>query len=218
MSSARSYGQACYLSRSLDVLGERWTLLVIRELLAGPRRYGELANHLAGMGTNLLAARLKEMESAGLITKKPERPGAKRQVYTLTERGLGLRPMLRELLRWGLRELALPDPTKFVQRDLWDQIAVVLLHTPSPNHSASGLIALSDGEKTACFRLTKGKLSVETNPSEPTDTEITVNPHNFIQLITGHRTLATLSRHKVLTLKGNKSLAREWAAGYRPER
>ncbi|GAB5559273.1 MAG: hypothetical protein SynsKO_09200 [Synoicihabitans sp.] len=215
MSSARSYGQACYLSRSLDVLGERWTLLVIRELLAGPRRYGELATHLDGMGTNLLATRLKEMELAGLIEKKPERSGAKRQVYILTERGLGLRPMLRELLRWGLRELASPDATNFIHRDLWDQIAVVLLHTPSSDRTGSGLIALCSGEKSACFRLTKGVLSLEREPSSSIDTELTGNPAGFIKLISGSRSLATLTRCKELTLKGDRTLAREWAAGYR---
>jgi DNA-binding HxlR family transcriptional regulator len=77
--SARTYGQNCGVARALDVLGERWTLLIVRELLLGPRRYRDLLDALAGIGTNLLAARLKALEAQGIVRRAtPGAPGAPR--------------------------------------------------------------------------------------------------------------------------------------------
>ncbi|MCP3802728.1 winged helix-turn-helix transcriptional regulator [Allokutzneria sp. A3M-2-11 16] len=98
----RSYRQYCGLAAALDAVGERWTLLVVRELLIGPRRYGELLADLPGMGTNLLAERLKSLSHLGIVTKDE-------QVYTLTERGRGLMGAVRELTRWGLAGMDEPD-------------------------------------------------------------------------------------------------------------
>lgn len=92
---SRAYRQTCPLSRALDLLGERWTLLVVRELLPGPRRYGELLTALPGLGTNLLAARLRALEAAGLV--RGVEPG-----YELTAAGRALSPALVELARWAL--------------------------------------------------------------------------------------------------------------------
>jgi DNA-binding HxlR family transcriptional regulator len=91
----KSYGQTCPLSRALDLLGERWTLLVVRELLTGPKRYGALLAALPGLGTNLLAARLRRLEAAGLL--RPCERG-----YELTSAGRALSPAIVELARWGL--------------------------------------------------------------------------------------------------------------------
>jgi DNA-binding HxlR family transcriptional regulator len=99
--SARSYDENCGVARALDVLGERWTLLIVRELLLGPRRYRDLAEALDGIGTNLLAARLKSLEAAGVIRRVTLPPPAGVQAYELTERGEELRPVVLGLGRWG---------------------------------------------------------------------------------------------------------------------
>lgn len=91
----RSYRQRCPLSRALDLVGERWSLLVVRELLTGPKRYGELLAALPGLGTNLLAARLRRLEEAGVL-----RP--RERSYELAPAGRALAPALVELARWGL--------------------------------------------------------------------------------------------------------------------
>jgi DNA-binding HxlR family transcriptional regulator len=98
----RAYHQFCGAARALDVVGERWTLLIVRDLLLGPRRYTDLLEALPGITTNLLAKRLKEMTEADLI-RRETLPGAVRtDVYSLTERGLGLEPVVVALGRWGL--------------------------------------------------------------------------------------------------------------------
>jgi DNA-binding HxlR family transcriptional regulator len=104
----RRYGQFCPIARSLDLLGDRWTLLIVRELLGGPQRYSDLQAHLPGMWSNLLALRLRALEAEGLVQRRTLPPPAARVVYELTERGRGLGPTLYELSRWGLELLDEP--------------------------------------------------------------------------------------------------------------
>lgn len=95
---SRTYNQDCILAYSFDLLGERWTFLIIRELFLGPRRFGDLHAALPGIGTNLLSKRLKEMEEAGLIASA----GNARNQYRLTDAGEGLRPALRSMMFWAI--------------------------------------------------------------------------------------------------------------------
>jgi DNA-binding HxlR family transcriptional regulator len=106
----KRYDQYCPIAHSLGLVGERWTLLVIRELFAGPKRYTDLAAHLPGIGTNVLADRLKELETAGLVAKRKLLPPAASTVYELTEMGRELRPVLHELARFGARLMGPPPP------------------------------------------------------------------------------------------------------------
>ncbi|MGE2816263.1 winged helix-turn-helix transcriptional regulator [Mycobacterium heidelbergense] len=95
----RSYGQFCGLARALDVVGDRWSLLVVRELLLGPMRYGELAGSLGGIATNLLADRLRSLESSGVIERQLDHPSG--VVYALTPWGHQLRESIEALIRWS---------------------------------------------------------------------------------------------------------------------
>ena len=97
----RSYQQSCSIASGLDVLGERWTLLLVRELMLGPQRFSDLLGSLDGIGPNTLAARLKGMEADGLVTKRRLPAPAGSVVYELTERGRALEPVLVEVARWG---------------------------------------------------------------------------------------------------------------------
>ncbi len=97
----RSYRQFCAIARALDVLGDRWTLLVVRELLLGPRRFGDLQKNLPGIGTNLLSARLKELTLDGVIEKTELPPPAASTVYRLTARGQRLRSVIFAVGAWG---------------------------------------------------------------------------------------------------------------------
>lgn len=99
--SQRRYRQFCPLAKALDVLGERWTLLIVRELLSGPKRYTDLRQGLAGLATDLLAARLRELQQAGVIDRREVPPPTPATVYELTERGHALKPAILELARWG---------------------------------------------------------------------------------------------------------------------
>src|SRR5438132_9717908 len=106
----RTYKQFCPLARSLDILGERWTLLIVRNLLVGPQRYKDLLDGLPGIGTNLLAARLKELEKEGIIRRRTLPPPAGSTVYELTELGWGLEEPIHVFARWGIWTLRQDSP------------------------------------------------------------------------------------------------------------
>ncbi|MEW5960470.1 MAG: winged helix-turn-helix transcriptional regulator [Chloroflexota bacterium] len=99
--TSRSYNQYCGLAYALDIVGERWTLLIIRELMAGPRRFTDLMDGLPGMSTNLLAERLKSLEQRGLLCRRVLPPPAGSTVYELTALGQTLETTLLELGKWG---------------------------------------------------------------------------------------------------------------------
>ena len=106
--SGRTYDQHCGLAHALDLVGERWTLLIVRELLAGPRRYTDLAAGLVSVPSNVLATRLREMESRGLVCRRTlPAPAASVVVYELTTHGEDLAATVTELARWGMRTLPL---------------------------------------------------------------------------------------------------------------
>jgi len=106
---SKRYDQYCPVAHALGLVGERWALLIVRELLHGPRRYTDLAASLPGIGTNILAGRLKDLEGCGLVAKRRLEPPAASQVYELTPYGEGLRPVMRELALWGIRSLGAPQ-------------------------------------------------------------------------------------------------------------
>src|SRR4051812_42925432 len=106
----RRYEQYCPMAHALDLVGDRWALLVIRELMHGAKRYTDLVDHLPGIGTNILAARLRDLERHGVVTRRMLPPPAASKVYELTEYGRELRPAMRELALWGARSLGPPSP------------------------------------------------------------------------------------------------------------
>ncbi|MEU9445053.1 winged helix-turn-helix transcriptional regulator [Streptomyces sp. NPDC048304] len=115
MSPRRSYDQYCSAARALDLVGDRWTLLIVRELLAGPRRYTDLHADLPGVSTDVLASRLKDMERDGLATRRRLPPPGAAYVYELTGSGRALLPVLQALGRWGEAELGQRRPTDAVR-------------------------------------------------------------------------------------------------------
>jgi DNA-binding HxlR family transcriptional regulator len=120
---SKGYDQYCPVAHALGLVGERWSLLIVRELLHGPKRYTDLAGNLPGLGTNILAARLKELESCGVISKHRLDPPAASTVYQLTPYGLALKPIIRELALWGLRSIGPPtDEDDFAPGWLFDAL------------------------------------------------------------------------------------------------
>jgi DNA-binding HxlR family transcriptional regulator len=122
----RSYRQNCALALSNDILGERWTLLIIRELLIQPCRFKDLNSILIGMGTNLLTNRLKELEAAGLIARQSS--GDKRSPYQLSPRGLEAEPIVLAMIRWG--NGVLTAESDYSHQDHWDLLAMKALYQP----------------------------------------------------------------------------------------
>jgi len=125
----RSYKQYCAMARALDVVGSRWTLLLVRELLTGPKRFTDLLTWMPSIGTNLLTDRLKELEGHGIVAKRTLPPPAGSAVYELTEVGRALEPVVLALARWGIRMLGRPeDPQLFSAR--WSILEMKALFIP----------------------------------------------------------------------------------------
>lgn len=104
----KSYEQRCPVAHALDLVGDRWALLVVRELMRGPKRYTDLGERLAGIGTNILATRLRDLEAHGIVRRSTLPPPAASKVYELTDYGRELRPAMRALAEWGARSLGPP--------------------------------------------------------------------------------------------------------------
>ncbi|MDQ4492008.1 helix-turn-helix domain-containing protein [Sinomonas sp. ASV486] len=130
--AARDYGQYCGLTRALELVGERWALLIVRDLLVGPRRYGELAAGLPRIPSNILAARLKELQEAGVLRRAPR---SRVVVYELTDYGRELEPVVLALGAWGFKAMGEPREEQIITPDSM----TMALRTAFRPHVAAGL-------------------------------------------------------------------------------
>ncbi|QDQ95383.1 helix-turn-helix transcriptional regulator [Rhodococcus sp. WB9] len=146
--NSRTYGQNCGLARALDLLGERWTLLIMRDLGMGPRRYKDLAAGLPGIGTNLLASRLKSLEEAGVIERIVLPPPVSVPAYALTGAGEELRPMLGQLAAWGLRHGAGFDDADMTRAE-WIIQGMFARADPDAVARFGGVVQFDVGEESA---------------------------------------------------------------------
>src|SRR5918994_2014836 len=128
----KSYNQYCPIAHALDVVGERWALLIVRELIEHDQlRYSDLHANLPGCGTNILASRLKELERHGVVSRRRLPPPAASTVYELTEYGSALRPVMHQLAHWGARSLGPPSETEELQSG-WLKGALEIAFLPHP--------------------------------------------------------------------------------------
>src|ERR671933_2557575 len=121
--TSRSYDQFCGVARALDLVGERCALLIVRDLILGPKRFTDLRRGLPGIGTNVLAARLKELERAGVVRRRTLPPPAASAVYELTDYGRELEEILLAFGRWGARTMGQRDP-RYALRSEWLALAL----------------------------------------------------------------------------------------------
>jgi DNA-binding HxlR family transcriptional regulator len=145
----RNYRQNCGIARAADLLGERWTLLIVRDLLIAPRRFSELEKRLKGMGANLLARRLKDMAAAGLIAN-----GSARDPYALTDMGRGLEPMVLQMVRWSLKWVKAPADPQGLHFPDWDLLALKALFTPNANLGTGIRVQFEAGDWRAWVKVT----------------------------------------------------------------
>ena len=150
----KRYDQYCPVSHALCLVGERWSLLVVLELMHGPKRYTDLTSRLPGIGTNILASRLRDLESHGIVEKRTLPPPAASRVYELTEYGQALRPVIRELALWGARSLGPPtDEDELFPGWLENALETVLAPLAPPGRFefriGEEVVSLVDGEAQA---------------------------------------------------------------------
>jgi DNA-binding HxlR family transcriptional regulator len=126
----KGYDQYCPVAHALDLVGDRWALLIVRELMPGPKRYTDLNEHLPGIGTNILATRLRDLEASGILIRRTLPPPAASRVYELTDYGRGLRSVIKELGLWGARSLGPPTAQETLFPG-WLQNAIDVILRPS---------------------------------------------------------------------------------------
>lgn len=155
----KSYGQFCGLARALDTVGDRWTLLVVRELLIADRSYGELHRALDGVPTNLLADRLRALERDGIVERRPDPADRRRAAYALTARGRELEPAVLALVRWG-GELMVSGRGQDRFEPHWLLLALRAL-LRGPADGADGTVAVAcDGEPVGAVVVRGGRRDV----------------------------------------------------------
>jgi DNA-binding HxlR family transcriptional regulator len=206
--SRRSYRQYCAMARALDVVGERWTLLVVRELLTGPKRFKDLLVGLPGIGTNLLAGRLKELEAEGLARRTTLPPPAGSAVYELTERGRELEPVLTGLARWGVELLGEPRPGEAF-RPVWAVQAMKATMGPEAARWVSETYEFRVGEDVFHVRVDGGVSEPEYGPAFEPDLILETDPETFLSLVSGRIEAADAIEAGKLGVQGDpEALAR----------
>ncbi|MFT2015100.1 winged helix-turn-helix transcriptional regulator [Streptomyces sp. 796.1] len=201
MATKRSYHDACGTAHALDLVGERWALLVVRELLLGPKRYSDLRADLPGISSNVLSHRLDELEEAGVVLRRTLPPPASSRVYELTEWGLELEPIIRDLGRWGARSPSHPRDAHLSPASL-----VLSLQTNFDPEAAGGVQAsyeLRMGQHSFHATVENGALEVDRASDAAADATIEGTPEALASVIYGGRHLTDAARTSDLTVDGD---------------
>ena len=175
----RSYNQYCALAHSLDIVGERWTLLLVRDLLTGPKRFTDLLRGLPGIGTNLLTSRLKELEEAGILQHDTLPPPAASAVYQLTELGLGLKPAVVALSQWGLETLGSPRKGDHF-RSGWSVLAMHSVFRPDAAGGLKETYEFRIGDEVFHARVNDGNLETGQGAAWEPALVIMADPETFL--------------------------------------
>lgn len=205
----RTYDQHCALAHGLDVLGERWTLLVIRELLLGPQRFSDLESSLAGIGPNTLAARLRQMESDGLIHKRRLPPPAPATVYALTDLGAALEPVIIELGRWGRHRLPATIGHEAF-RPGWLLLALKISFDPAHAADLDAVYELTVCDEPFTVRIHGGAIDVRRGNTSEADVAIRTDQATLLALANGTLSPGEATERGELHIEGDKQAAKAW--------
>jgi DNA-binding HxlR family transcriptional regulator len=189
----RSYGQYCSVAKALDVIGDRWTLLIVRELLIrGACRYTDLRNGLPGIATNLLADRIRELEAAGLVRREEAPPPVATTLVHLTEAGRELEPVLKALGWWGIRYMA-----EFVETDefrgQWFTYPVEFFLRDRDPGAPPASIELRAGPDSAVIEVSGGTVRLRVGSVPAPDLVLAGRPQLIAALLTGQLTAAEVT-------------------------
>lgn len=201
----RSYGQICGIAKALELIGDRWTLLIVRELLSrGACRYTDLRNGLPGIATNLLAERLRELEQAGIIYSEDAPPPVATTLFRLTERGETLEPVLKALGDWGIPLLADADSNESFQTH-W---LVLPLRTDLEDTAPEDgpiQIQLDADDEPIVIEAADGTVTARVGRARDPDLVLHGSGRTITRLMLGRTTLAQARKHG-LKLEGDAKL------------
>jgi DNA-binding HxlR family transcriptional regulator len=201
----RTYGDLCGIARALDVIGERWALLVVRELILGPKRFTDLRRGLPHIGPDVLAQRLRELEAAGVLRRRTLAPPAGSRVYELTDRGRALEPVLLALGTWGS---AAPVPPGNPQ--LGVDSTMIALRTLFDADIAGDLAATYElrlGDQVFRARVAGGGLELERGEAPGADAAITSDPMTLGGVMWQRVSLSEAERAGAMTVEGDRRAA-----------
>ena len=201
----RSYGQYCSIAKALDVVGDRWTLLIIRELLIrGACRYTDLKDGLPGIATNLLADRLRELESAGLIRREEAPPPVATTLFHLTDTGASLLPVVDAIARWGIRFMVTPAEGDQFRGHWFAFPASLFLHDREPDGPPVS-IELRTASSPAVIEVSGGSVTTRLGTAQAPDLVLPGKPQLILALITGKLTAAEVA-DRGLEISGDASV------------
>jgi DNA-binding HxlR family transcriptional regulator len=180
----KRYDQYCPVCHALGLIGERWALLVVRELLKGPKRYTDLLEGLPGVGTNILASRLRELEAGGIVRKRKLPPPAASTVYELTEYGQELEEPMYALARWGARSLGPPDNKDQLDPD-WGLNAFAALLDREAARGLTATYVARVGPETFTVQLDDSQVHVECEETAGADLDFATDMETFYGLASG---------------------------------
>jgi DNA-binding HxlR family transcriptional regulator len=207
---AKHYGQYCPVAHALELVGERWSLLVVRELLGGPKRYTDLAGALPGIGTNILANRLKELEAAGVIEKRRLPPPAAANVYALTEYGEELREPLYALGRWGARSLGPPTAND----NLAPGWLVNAVRATCKGCLSDKVYELRVDDEAVTARFVDDELVVQVGSSPEADTVIETDPATLFCIASGEVPIREAIKTKSVHVTGDPGEAERFLGSF----
>lgn len=200
----RTFDQYCPIARALEVVGERWSLLIVRELLVGPKRYTDLREALPGMWTNLLADRLRQLQDAGVIRRVELPPPAARTVYELTERGRELESVLLGLGKWGIPLLSGRRRRKKEKAPLSTAVllGVRAFFQPEAAAKIDERYELRIGEEAFTALVERGRLELRPVPPDRPAATLHADPAALIDLRLGRLDLTSAIERDLLRFDG----------------
>jgi len=204
----RSYEDACGAAHALDLVGERWALLVMRELLLGPKRFSDLRADLPGISANVLTQRLEGLQDSGILVRRKLPPPASVQVYELTPWGYESEPIFQALGRWAAR-----SPEHDPSLPLSAVSLLISFRTMLDPQRARGLrarIGFRIGDESYLARVVDGRIDVARDELEDADLVFAASAPAIAAAVYGGRPLDALEAEGALTVKGNRSLAKRF--------
>ncbi len=202
------YRDACAAAHALELLGERWTLLVMRELMPGPRRFSDLRAGLPGISANVLTQRLEWLEEAGVTVRRELPPPSGARVYELTEWGQEAEPIFRVVGRWGARS-PFHDPTaSFSTASL--MLSLRTMFEPERADGFAGRIGFRLGRETLLAVVADGGIEVAAGSVEGADAVLIGEPRAVAATIYGGQSLETLEAAGALAVEGDRETARRF--------
>lgn len=210
MATTRTYDDGCAAAHALDLVGERWALLVVRELLLGPKRFTDLRSGLPHASPNVLAQRLRDLEAAGVVRRGKLPPPAASKIYELTEWGRDLEPVIIALGKWGVR-----SPTKPPDAELGVDSLILSFRTMFDSDRSEGLGASYEfrlGEDRFRAEVAEGRLEIERGDAEQPDATVEADAGTMAALVYGDLDLDDALSSGDLRIEGDTALVERFLA------